>query len=197
MPNSPLNAAGIRIDPAPSEPSATPHSPAAAAAPEPPLDPPGVSWVFHGLREAPNETVSVNGQIVSSGTFVFPMMIAPASRRRAHDVGVHGPRAGMGAAAPAGRLAGDVRVVLDRDGHPQQRPLLAGAAARVGLVGLGERALGEDDAVGVERRIDAGDALERCLDDLAGRDLSLAHHPGLLRRAGVGEIGGVHGAGEH
>ena len=32
----------MRIDPAPSVPSATPHSPAATAAPDPPLDPPGV-----------------------------------------------------------------------------------------------------------------------------------------------------------
>ena len=41
MPKRPLNAAGMRIEPAPSEPSATPHRPAATAAPEPPLEPPG------------------------------------------------------------------------------------------------------------------------------------------------------------
>ena len=71
------------------------------------------------------------------------------------DVGVDGPRAGVRRAAPARRLAGDVGVVLDRDRDAEQRALLAGAAAGVGLVGLGERALGEDDAVGVELRIDA------------------------------------------
>src|ERR671936_162373 len=52
-PKSPQNAAGMRIEPAPSEPSATPHRPAAAAAPDPPLDPPGVWSSDHGLRVAP------------------------------------------------------------------------------------------------------------------------------------------------
>ena len=70
-------------------------------------------------------------------------------------------------------------------------------AARVGLVGLGERALGEDDAVGVEPRVQALDALEGGLDDLTGRDLPVAHQARLLGGAGVGEIGGVHGCAEH
>jgi hypothetical protein len=40
-PNSPHHAEGMRIEPAPSEPSAAPIKPAATAAPLPPLEPPG------------------------------------------------------------------------------------------------------------------------------------------------------------
>ena len=81
-PNSPHHAAGIRIEPAPSEPSAAPTRPAATAAALPPLEPPGACCRSHGLRVAPNVAVSVNGHSVSSGTFVLPMITAPASRRR-------------------------------------------------------------------------------------------------------------------
>ena len=81
-PNSPQHEAGMRIEPAPSEPNAAPTRPAATAAAEPPLDPPGVCPSDHGLRVVPNASVSVNGCAVSSGTWVLPMTIAPAARSR-------------------------------------------------------------------------------------------------------------------
>jgi hypothetical protein len=34
------------------------------------------------LRVAPNERLSLNGHIISSGTFVLPTTTAPAARRR-------------------------------------------------------------------------------------------------------------------
>ena len=139
----------------------------------------------------------MNGQIVSSGTFVLPIRIAPGGAQPRDDVGVDGARAAVRRAAPGGHLAGDVHVVLDRNRHTQQRALLPGRAARVGLVGLGQCALGEDDAVGVEPRVQALDALEGGLDDLTGRDLPVAHHARLLGGTGVGEIDGVHSCGEH
>ena len=55
---------------------------AATAAALPPLEPPGAFCRSHGLRVAPKVAVSVNGHIVSSGTFVLPITIAPASRSR-------------------------------------------------------------------------------------------------------------------
>ena len=64
----------------PSEPSAIGASPAATAAPLPPLLPPGVRLVSHGLRVAPNSRVSVNDQSIISGTAVLPTMTAPAAR---------------------------------------------------------------------------------------------------------------------
>ncbi len=48
-PTIPQQLAGIRIEPPPSEPSATGASPAATAAPEPPLDPPAIREVSHGV----------------------------------------------------------------------------------------------------------------------------------------------------
>ena len=69
-------------------------------------------------------------------------------------------------------LAGDVGVVLDHHRHAEQRALVARAAAAGGLVGLGERALGEHDAERVELRVDPRHPLEVELDQLARRDLA-------------------------
>ena len=49
----------MRTDPPPSVVVARGARPAASAAPEPPLDPPGERSVFHGLRVAPNTWLSV------------------------------------------------------------------------------------------------------------------------------------------
>ena len=87
-PNSPQQAAGIRIEPAPSAATAAGTRPAATAAAEPPLEPPGVRSVSHGLRVTPHVIDSVNGHSPSSGIVVLPITIAPASRSRAHDLGV-------------------------------------------------------------------------------------------------------------
>ena len=72
----------MRIEPPPSEPSAAEHRPAATAAPEPPLEPPGVRCRSHGLRVMPKVGDSVNGTIIISGTCVLPRITAPALRRR-------------------------------------------------------------------------------------------------------------------
>jgi hypothetical protein len=82
-PDSPQNAAGIRIEPAPSDAEATPTMPAATAAALPPLDPPGLRCGFHGLRVAPHVFDSVKPQIASSGKFDLPTITAPAARIRA------------------------------------------------------------------------------------------------------------------
>ena len=133
----------MRIDPAPSEPSAAPASPAATAAAEPPDDPPGVRRRSHGLRVTPNVGDSVQGVIVSSGTLVLPRITAPGRAQAADDLAVGGGGAAVGVAAPRGQLAGDVHVVLDRDRHAEQRPPVARLGAAVGLVSLGQRPLVE------------------------------------------------------
>ena len=81
-PTSPQAAAGMRIEPPPSEPVAAGTRPAATAAPEPPDEPPGVRVGSQGLRVMPFASVAVHGKIVSSGTFVIPIGIAPAARSR-------------------------------------------------------------------------------------------------------------------
>src|SRR5690349_10889602 len=52
-PKSPQDAAGIRIEPAPSPAEAIGTRPAATADPEPPLEPPGVFCGSQGLRVTP------------------------------------------------------------------------------------------------------------------------------------------------
>ena len=52
--------------------------PVASAAAEPPLDPPEVRSVFHGLRVAPKTALTVFGPKANSGVLVLPITIAPA-----------------------------------------------------------------------------------------------------------------------
>src|SRR3989440_3551591 len=82
IPTRPQHAAGIRIDPPPSEPVANGTRPAATADADPPEDPPGVRSGLQGLRVIPVASLAVHGKMVSSGTFVIPIGIAPAARSR-------------------------------------------------------------------------------------------------------------------
>src|SRR5919108_1794410 len=81
-PASPQKAAGIRTEPPPSDPVAMGASPAARAAPEPPLDPPGDQSSAHGFRVGPKRRFAVNPSVSNSGTLVLPTTIAPAARSR-------------------------------------------------------------------------------------------------------------------
>ena len=72
----------MRIEPAPSDAVAAAHRPAATAAALPPLEPPGLRSVFHGLRVIPKAGPSVSPMIASSGQLVLPMTTAPAARSR-------------------------------------------------------------------------------------------------------------------
>ncbi|GAA3092309.1 hypothetical protein GCM10010449_15080 [Streptomyces rectiviolaceus] len=58
-PKRPLWAAGMRSEPAASVACAIGTTPAATAAPAPPLDPPALRSRFQGLRVAPYRTGSV------------------------------------------------------------------------------------------------------------------------------------------
>src|SRR5262245_1156525 len=81
-PGTQQKAAGMRIDPPASVPSAMGTAPAATVAAEPALEPPELRSVFQGFRVMP-----VNGEMPvpfqpNSGVVVLPMMIVPASMRR-------------------------------------------------------------------------------------------------------------------
>src|SRR5207237_7325873 len=73
----------MRVEPPPSLAVQKGTSPAATAAAEPPLDPPGVRSRFHGLRVVPNALVCVNATVPNSGAAVLPIGTQPAARRRA------------------------------------------------------------------------------------------------------------------
>ena len=81
-PTRPQQEDGIRIEPVPSLPDAAPTRPAATAAAEPPLDPPGESSRFHGFRVRPKSAGSVAQWLPNSAVFVRPQMISPAATYR-------------------------------------------------------------------------------------------------------------------
>src|SRR5205809_3622406 len=61
MPKSPVQDAGMRIEPPPSLACAAGTMPAATAAEAPPDEPPGVRERSHGLRATPKRSLSVTG----------------------------------------------------------------------------------------------------------------------------------------
>jgi hypothetical protein len=69
-PTTPLKAAGIRMEPAMSDPLARVVSPAARLAAEPPEDPPAEYSVFQGLRVTPQRRGCVNPAQQNSGVVV-------------------------------------------------------------------------------------------------------------------------------
>src|SRR5262245_5685290 len=79
-PTSPQNAAGMRMEPPPSEAWAAGTRPAATAAADPPDEPPGVRVVSHGLAVGPKASGSVVGRMPSSGVLVRPTITSPARR---------------------------------------------------------------------------------------------------------------------
>src|SRR5947209_10273817 len=105
-PTMPQHEAGIRTDPPPSDPWATATRPAATAAAEPPLDPPGDRARFHGLRVGPNAGGSVVPAVHSSGTLVRPMMTKPAWRSRRVSAESDRARWSTARSTPIPRVAG-------------------------------------------------------------------------------------------
>ncbi len=85
-PTTPHSAAGWRIDPPVSEPSASGAKPAATAAALPPEEPPGTRDRQCGLRVGPNAEFSVEDPMANSSRLVLPTMIAPAWRSRVTTV---------------------------------------------------------------------------------------------------------------
>src|SRR5918994_6492221 len=92
MPTTPHSAAGWRIEPPVSDPSASGANPAATAAAEPPDEPPGTRLGSCGLRVGPNAEFSVLEPMANSSRLVLPTSTAPASRRRCTTVASYGGR---------------------------------------------------------------------------------------------------------
>src|SRR3954454_21884254 len=80
------------MEPPVSEPSASGAKPAATAAAEPPLDPPGTRVRSCGLRVGPKAEFSVDEPIANSSRFVFATATAPAPIMRSTTVAVYGGR---------------------------------------------------------------------------------------------------------
>ena len=114
----------MRTEPPPSVPSARGAMPSATAAAAPPLEPPGVREVSHGLRVMPVSGPSVTPFQPSSGVVVLPTITPPCSRTRATEgeSSGHGPR---GSIARDPRRVGWPRVSrtsLTETGTPSSSP---------------------------------------------------------------------------
>src|SRR5437870_12450572 len=88
IPTTPQNAAGVRMEPPVSDPSAMTDVPEATLAADPPLDPPGTRSRLCGLRVMKYPEFSVVEPIANSSQFVLPTTIAPALRKRSTAVAV-------------------------------------------------------------------------------------------------------------
>src|SRR5688500_2232834 len=87
IPTTPQSAAGLRIDPDVSPPVAAIRSPAASAAPEPLLDPPGVRERSQGLVASANSPPPTGlPPNENSGRFNLPTSTPPAAFMRATTV---------------------------------------------------------------------------------------------------------------
>src|ERR1700684_1414791 len=91
-PTIPHRAAGWRIEPPVSVPSAHGARPAATAAALGPEDPPGARARSHGFSVGPNAEFSVDEPIANSSWFVFASSVAPAPVKRSTAVAVYGGR---------------------------------------------------------------------------------------------------------
>ena len=81
-PTTPHSAAGWRMEPPVSEPSASGTMRAATAAAEPPLDPPGIRSICQGFLVGPKAEFSVDDPIANSSQLVLPTTTAPAASSR-------------------------------------------------------------------------------------------------------------------
>src|SRR5262249_33079970 len=85
-PTIPHMAPGCRMEPPVSEPRANATSPAATAAAEPPLEPPGTREGSHGFPVGPYPLFSVELPMANSSQFVLPIRMAPAASSRSNTV---------------------------------------------------------------------------------------------------------------
>src|SRR5512144_2317312 len=90
MPTMPHSAAGWRIEPPVSVPSAAAHRPAATAAALPPEEPPGTQARSHGLRVGWNAEFSLEEPIANSSMLSLPSSTAPVSSNRRDGVPSYG-----------------------------------------------------------------------------------------------------------
>ena len=118
----PQYAAGMRIEPPVSVPSAKSQTPAATSAAEPLLEPPDVRLASSGLKVMPYAGLTLPAAY--SSRFVLQRSSAPAVRRRATTGGIApGGRRYADGGGVRGHDAANVDVVLDRHGHAAQRPV--------------------------------------------------------------------------
>ena len=140
------------------------------------------------MRVGPPCAVSVNGHSMSSGVRVTPMTIAPAARSRRTSSQSSGSSPAWACEPRTRGVPATAMSSLTAIGTPSSGRSIPARDAAGRLVGLEQRALVEHDAKRVDLAIQAPDALERVLDEVARRDVAGADELGLARDAGEGEV---------
>ena len=160
--------------PPPSEVVASGASPAASAAPEPPLDPPGDRSRFHGFRVAPKTWLVVTAVWPKAGELVRPTTIAPGGAEPGHDdvVMIVGRSVRVERRAERRRAALAPGHVLDEQGKAGER------AGPVMVAGLGEGLVGVHADDGVQVVVGRLDATQALLDELLGGHGPVANRGG-------------------
>ena len=82
----PHSEAGWRMEPPVSVPIPSVACPAATAAADPPLEPPGTRLGSHGLQVGPKPEFSVEDPMANSSMLVLPRTTTPARRSRVTTV---------------------------------------------------------------------------------------------------------------
>src|ERR1700759_2496659 len=127
----------MRMEPPPSLAWAKGTRPAATAAADPPLDPPGERLRSQGLWVAPQASGSVVGTLPSSGLLVRPAITSPASRKRLTSV------VSAAAIAPA-FFSARLPLVIGCPAYPANRSLIRNGTPRNGPSGNVVRAMSEE-----------------------------------------------------
>ena len=193
-PTTPVTLAGMRMEPPPSLPRAMGPSPAATAAPAPPLEPPGERSRSQGLRVTPHRGLSVMALWPSSEVVVLPMRIPPAARIRA-TLG-----ASWGGVKSAKRW--DPKVVLrslvqirslTEKGTPSRGPRGAPLTILASAILASSRAAsGLRVTKALTPRLQGLGPLQHLLHHLHRRDPPMAEQSGQLRGRGEHQVGLFH-----
>ncbi len=167
-----------------SEPRLTAANPAATAAAEPPLEPPGTRVVSWGLRVGPNAEFSVLEPIANSSRFVLPITTAPASRSRVTTVASYGGFQPSRIRRRAGRRDPTrAHVVLEGDRYAgEQSRVLPGSDGLVDLDRPGPGLVGQHQVERVDVTLPPIDLGEMSLHDLRRGDQAVAYVPGDVDR---------------
>ncbi len=89
----------------------------------------------------------------------------------------------------AGRLAGDVEVVLDRDGNTEQRPALARPQPSQRRTGFGQRCVGADGDERTQVHVESRNAAQIELGQLPRCELTPGEELRELRQSGESQVG--------
>ena len=186
-PTNPQHDAGMRMLPPPSEALANGHHPGGDRGGR------RLRWSRRacvrgptGCASAPHAIGWVVGRLPISGLFVRPAITRPAALKRetsvVSDVSTRAA-ARQGGVAVGQRLPGEARVeVLEQERHPAER-----AVGKIGVGGDVAGVVEPADHDRVECGVEALDALDRRVEQLARCDLALGDQGGL--------VDGVHPAG--